>query len=1416
MSCFYKIICIVVSAVFFTSATSSQTLNLNFEHYTTENGLPNNRINVIFQDHLGLLWFGTDYGLARYDGYDYQLYQADAQDSWSISGNHIRSIDEDQNGNLWIGTEFSGVNTFERDTQRFYHFRHDPSDPSSLSNDNIFDCFLDTHGDLWIFHPTLYLDKINTQTLRVTRYRHDANDSTSISSNRTSKTTVRNLRCVSCNEDRHGTIWIGTEDAGLNKYNREADNFTRYSHKAKDPHSLSYNHVSRIFEDSQHNFWIATWGGGVNLFDRESGQFTRLRHQPGHDNSLDSDFCFSIEENRNGDIWFSLDFAIDCYNPKDGTFRHYSNNRICPENYFLNRIWKCVHEDEKGNLWFRSNGGTMMLINPDTDTWQPVNPGTESNCESLTFEIVSFLHDSFGNLWMGTTTRGAYKYNPYAHNFAYMPSAVTDQLSDNNINVLYRSSSVLNSIWIGTDYGLDLYHLDTGRISHTRSIQSELHGSRVLSVLEENSRLWVGTATNGLYKYNMKTDEVTHVPFRSETGMTRPVFTVWSIFQDATDNIWILKQTKPRGLYRFNNKDTFTRKVYLDADTVFVSTNNPWCIHRESDSRFWVGMDNGLYLYNIQRDSFDHFLPDVSVCQVYRDCKNNLWLGTHQHGLGLFDPVSGMATFYDTEYGLPNNKIAALVEDSHGYLWLGTEHGLVKFDPVTKSFESFHKQHGLLSEIFLPASLNMDQNTIWMATTENGLLIFNPKDVRHNPVPPEIVFTDFRLFNESVSPGENSLLRMDITVTTEIHVQHWQNDIAVECAALHYSSPEKNQYKFWLENYDEDWYESGTNRVAAYTNLDPGEYILHATGSNSDGVWNEEGTSLRLVIHPPWWATIPAYILYILIFSIIVFVTWWLHVRRIHLRHELEMKDFEAAKLKEVDALKSQFFANMSHEFRTPLTLVLGPLEKLYSNTRSQKRRTDYAIMLRNGRRLLRLINQLLDFSKLEAGHMHLDKATVDIAYLCKSIVGSFASVADQKKIKLTLHTEGETMLIEADHDKVDKIIVNLLSNALKFTPEGGSVQIALEFISINQTDFIQIKISDTGIGIPADRLPHIFDRFYQVDDSHMRCHEGTGIGLALTKELVELHGGEITVTSEQRAGSTFTVTLPVGSVDQAAVSFEHDRLAESTLFEDVKEPEKSRPATAKPLVLIIDDNQDVRYYIRDMLSKSCRTMEAQDGLDGFTAATDKIPDLIISDVMMPGLNGFELCRTLKTDERTSHIPIILLTAKAGEENKLNGLETGADAYVIKPFEPRELVVRVKNLIHERRQLRERFRREITLQPEDIAITSRDEQFLRRAMSIIELHLSDSDFNVQTFARDVGLSHAHLHRKLRALVNMSPSQFIRSMRLKHALVLLEHHSGNIAEIAYNVGLNNPSYFAECFRKQFGKRPSDYIKTTDFS
>jgi signal transduction histidine kinase/DNA-binding response OmpR family regulator len=805
----------------------------------------------------------------------------------------------------------------------------------------------------------------------------------------------------------------------------------------------------------------------------------------------------------------------------------------------------------------------------------------------------------------------------------------------------------------------------------------------------------------------------------------------------------------------------------------------------------------------------------TTVRSIYEDQQGNFWIGTYSHGIYLFDRDKKIPIKNITQKDrLANNQINSILEDDSGNLWIATATGLSKFDPKTRSIKNYFTSDGLEgNRYFLNSACKTSTGELLFGTSD-GFIIFHPDSIKDDPFPPQVVISKVSLFNR---PGEKLTFDGFISELDELELSYNENDLRFDYVGLQFGEPAKNQYKYMLENFDDNWVDAATQRNATYTNLDAGEYIFRITASNRDGVWNEEGASIRIIILPPWWATTWAYIFYTFIIMSIIYFTWKMQLKRVSVKHEFEMSKFEAKKLQEVDKMKSRFFANISHEFRTPLTLIFGPAKDVLEETNEPETKKNVGIIKRNASRLYGLVNQLLDLSKLEAGKMTLETSEQNIIPLLKGLVLSFTSLAERKKITLQLNTIEENLNVYIDKDKVEKIITNLLSNAFKFTPGGGKIEFTVE----KMIKEAEIRIEDNGVGIPKDRIDKIFDRFYQVDGSHTRESEGTGIGLALTKELVELHKGKIKVESKEGEGTTLIVQLPLGKDHLKPEEIVEKEIQEETevAIEDTElipeiENRKGKTDidvlldTDKPLLLIVEDNSDVRKYIISHLEEDYRIQEAVDGEDGLEQALNHIPDLIISDVMMPKMDGFELCNNLKIDEKTSHIPIIMLTAKATSKDKIDGYKTGADDYIMKPFDAAELKVRIKNLIEIRRKLQEKFSSDNFIIPKELS--SIDEEFMKRVLLVINEHISEEEFSIEEFEGEFTMSRAQIHRKLKALIGKSPSRFIRSVRLAKAKRMMAEREGNMSEIAYSVGFGSPAYFSKCFKEEYGYSPSDFF------
>ena len=1405
-----------------------QDQNINFEHLSVEQGLSHTLVYCIFQDSKGYMWFGTEDGLNKFDGYQFIVYRHDPADSSSLSNNLIRDMYEDQDGNLWIATIGGGINRFNYETEEFMRFMKDPENPKSIPSNyiNRIDGFrygkkellwlgtglglveydpiteeftllshthlfyphsyiqamaVDTSGKVWIGSRVDGLHRFDPITGQYTNFRHNPDVPFSISDN----------RIISLCWDKSGILWIGVE-SGLIKYDPRSNRFMSIQMDPNDQHATTGNWIMSIYEDRSDNLWVGTAYDGIKIFDRQTEKFTTYHHNPGDPYSINDNTVMCIFQDKADVLWIGTWEGVNKLDPRKTQLVTINHDPGDSNTLSGNYIWSICNSNYEGkqHLWIgtKTDGlNKFDLINNKIKRYKH-EPG---NLNSIPSNFISALcEDNSGKLWIGTYGDGLIKYDPQ----------------------------------------LNLYI----RYEHNPEDKESISGNIINCIIEDSSgRLWIGTNFHGLNLFDRKTKKFNCVLKKKD---------ITNIFEDRSGNLWVLGGNI--GLKKLDHKTgKFTTYLNNPQEPSSIINNYGHALHET--------VENGQPVF---------------------------WIGTNERGLIRFDYKSVKFKTYTISDGLPSNTINGILEDKVGNLWLSTNNGLSRFDPQSDSFRNFDVADGLPGNKFNARVYSKTRDGQLFFGGTNGLVAFYPDRIKENRHIPEIVITDFRVFNKPVgirknimaSDTEQYLLNKSISETQEIIISYRENVFSLEFAALDFSAPNKNMYAYKMEDVDPDWvYTDASRRFATYTNLDPGEYIFTVRGSNNDGLWNEVGTSIRIIITPPWWKTNLAYVLYFLLIVSIVITTWHVQLKRIRLKQQLKMEHFEAEKLREVDHLKSRFFANISHEFRTPLTLIKGPVKQIMEGEFVGNLKGQCQMILRNSDRLLGLINQILDLSKLESGEMKLQVSKTDIVHYLKGLILSFSPLAERKKNTLKFEVSENSLVGYIDRDKFDKIINNLISNAFKFTPENGEIilnvipakagiqnnkwiphqvrddnntrltmpndqiQMPNKF-PIPNSQF-QISISNTGPGIPADQIDKIFDRFYQADSTYKKDGEGSGIGLALTKELVEACHGEITVSSTPNETTTFTVTLPISKeyfkedeiIEESATSIPdtgsripdaRDRVPETADHKNgipdqtshISNP-ASRIAHPESSILLVEDNPDVTAYISSFLDHQYSIMSAENGKEGLKKVLDKYPDLIISDVMMPEMDGFEFCQKVKSDERISHIPVILLTAKADLDSKIEGLEFGADDYVTKPFEARELQIRVKNLIEQRTKLREKFSALVDLNPADIAASSMDEQLLNRLLAVFEDHMEEPDFSIEQLAREIGMSRSHLNRKIQALTNVSTSEFIRTLRLQRAARLLSNASGTVSEIAYKVGFNNLSYFSKTFRKHFGKLPSELNK-----
>lgn len=1332
-----------------------------FEQYTTDHGLSGSIVRSIIQDKDGYLWFGTYSGLDRFDGITFKSYKNIPGDTTSITNGFVQCLLEDREGNLWIGTT-NGLDKFDRSAETFIHYKI-VTDIQVNESNNILSIAEDYDGILWL--GTAYgLNSFNPIDGTFTYFMHDTLRPAGLSHNRVNVLYI----------DSHKDLWVGT-NRGLDKFDAETGSFIHYWYDPiYRPYTIGASNkycVTALYEDNSGILWIGTQGGLLEM-DPQRTTFVLYEYDPDNSRTISFHEVTSVVEEDEFALWVGTKNGLNYFDKRSKQFTRFYHDHRVPNSLSHNNIWVILQE-RSGTFWISTEGGGINKANRTTYPFKQYLHFPWREVERFSHAaIMNMDTGQDGSIWIGTPT-GLMNFDPHNERFR-------DYEIDRNIRTVKADQK--GNLWMGIN------------ISSGRGLLKLENDGRIINITDAsgNKLTWL---VNKIIEDNDST--------------------LWACTEDCGGIIKINPRT-----------NTFSTIYKFDVLT--------HTIHKDKNGFLWVGTrEDGLVCFDPEENKvIKQFRSDPknpksisgnTIMDIFEDEQGNFWLGTNM-GLNKFDTSTEEFYHFTISNGLPHNWIYRIFEDAHENLWLSTLKGISKFNPHSGTFNNYDVLKGLVAADRSGVGCQGNNGEIYL-DSPGGLTRFHPDSIRNNPYIPPIVITNISIMGKSIRFGE------------EITVPYSDDNISFEFAALSYVRPEKNLYAYKLEGGYDDWHFAGTNRYASYNNLNPGEYTFRVRGSNNDGIWNEDGAAVKIIILPPWWKSMWAYILYILVLGSIVFIMWNAQLKKIRIQHQYEMSRFEARKLHEVDEMKLEFFTNVSHEFRTPLTLILGPVEDIIKSTKEPKTEQIASLIKRNAGRLLGLVNQLLDIAKFESGNMKLQAVPQNIIPLVKSLVLSFTAYAERKKIALAFNSTGNEIIVYLDRDKIEKIITNILSNAFRFTPVGGSIEVNVKSVPSSdslfdkqriQERFVEISVSDTGIGIPEEKLPKIFDRFYQVDGSHTRKQGGTGLGLSLTKELVSLHKGEIEVESVAGKGTTFSIKLPLGkghlNPEEIGTTEAEQRREiaedESEKIIEAYEDETNNTIEHKfdieifekkclPLLLLVEDNPDMRQYMKDNLKTDHRILEAHDGEDGWNKSIEHIPDLIISDIMMPKMDGFTLCEKLKTDEKTSHIPVILLTAKAAKEDKLEGYGSGADDYIMKPFEPDELRARITNLIEQRKRIHEDFRRNGMPGLNLANITPVDKKFLQNAYDIITRHIADTSFGIEVFAKELCVSKSLLHKKMVSLTGEPSVEFIRKVRLHRAVKLIEHQFGNLSEIALEVGFSNPAYFSECFKKQFGVSPSQY-------
>lgn len=1346
----------------------AQNQPIRFSRLDIGVGLSHNQVNTIFRDEQGFIWFGTMSGLNRYDGYNFKVFRRSIKDTNSISDDYIAQIVQGPEGKLWIATR-NGWNIYDPATEKFTRNTQSFLQHIGIAYPDITDIKKDAKGNFWFVHPQNGLYQYNPQTKKAIHFQ--AGNDLLYSNHVTSVAPLPN-----------GDIWIIYAEGRMDKM--DGRNYrilyrTDFAQNAKDQ-LLDY----RSFADAQSDIWIYASNNAKGLYYFNGNQ-NKLLHftKEGGAVRLNANIINGITQDAQGRIWIGTDHGgVNVLDKKIFYIRYLLNSEADAKSISQNSIYS-VYRDNTGIIWIGTFKKGVNYYHEDVVRF-PLYKHSPTDPNSIAYEDVNnFVEDAKGNIWIGTNGGGLIYFNRSTGRFTQYVNQPSDpnSLSNNVIVSLYIDRQ--QKLWIGTYYG-GLNCFDGKRFIHYRhndNNKNSIADDRVWEIMEDSqNRLWIGTLTEGLDLMDREHSRFIHhqpnVPNSIHSGY------ISALVEDRHGNIWIGTSEGIDILEKSTGR--FTHFTHSEKDKNSLSNNN--VISMVQDSRGWI------------------------------------WAGTRD-GLNVFDTDRHIIKTFRQEDGLPDNTISTLLEDDNHNIWLSTPNGLSNIivekpaSGVTVfQFKNYDESDGLQGREFNENAVLKTRNGELLFGGANGFNLFHPNAIKTTKRIPNLVLTDLQIFNKSVPIGEaynqHIILPQSISLAKEIKLKYNENVFSIEFAALDFSTSEKIKYAYKLEGFNNDWLiTDGKNRKATFTNLDPGDYWFKVKIADNEGNWNNEALALKLTILPPFWKTPLAYIIYVLLLAGILWYARYNVIRRTKLRFALEQERRETQRMHELDMMKIKFFTNVSHEFRTPLSLIITPLEKMLRQAKDAEEKKQFHLIQRNARRLLNLVNQLLDFRKLETQELKINPTNGDMIRFIKELCYSFTDLAENKNISFSFRTSVQSLPAAFDHDKIERILFNLLSNAFKFTPEGGEVSVTLDVLTDNESTQLELKIRDTGIGMEKEKQEKIFDRFFQNDIPHSMVNQGSGIGLAITREFVRLHHGTISVESEPQNGSCFTLLLPITPTNDLIceeVEADETNIVTETLpdiFPTVGEPGKRKK------VLLVEDNEDFRSYLRDSLKECYAVVEASNGKAGWQKALAAHPDIIVSDISMPEMNGIELCQKIKKDKRTSFVPVILLTALTGEEQQLKGLETGANDYITKPFNLEILQSKIKNLLSQQETFKKTYQKQVAARPAEMPVENADERFVQDALRIIEKNISNPDFSVEELSRELFLSRVALYKKLLALTGKTPIEFIRSLRIKRAAQLLEKSGHTIAEVAYEVGFNNPKYFTKYFKAEYDMLPSAYQK-----
>ncbi|MCB0759951.1 MAG: helix-turn-helix domain-containing protein [Flavobacteriales bacterium] len=1351
---------IILFAAFSSIGGLSQNAHLKIERLSDDLGLSQGLVYDMLQDSLGFIWVATPSGLDRFDGYAFQHFRPSRSGLDGAERGVIRAIEKAANGKL-ITAGNGGLQYFDTRTCTF-------SELLPMPNTELVDLKIDPDSNLWFVSETGYV---------YVKY-HDAAEAEIVEEIPVGSTIESRSREIEI--DGQGRIWINCT-SGM-----AVIPFDEYP-KLKTVH------------------WLIP---PVNV-----GMSPLTTSQILPEESL---YFQGLAKSNDDRVWITQSHAIHAIDGETIQTYHIEDQTS------MVRLRSHTYVDTHERLWLGSGvesanavvipeSGKILFAPLDTD--QPSIPPIESG-------MLSFLEDQAGVMWIGTNGLGIYKIDPNAQLFDSPPHAVKIP----TFGTYPLAVDEGNNIWFARLRRPWLYYYNSkvDSVQHVNFPEEFLNLPEISKEkgfyinfikTEGDSILWAGTQF-GLLRLTYRQAQLTFsrwYPLHKMTSYEHmKVHGVFALTQDMEGNYWI---TTASTFGRFNPE---TGEYFAHSfDDLMIQKEFGGHVYptvQGDPNTFWIGTLSGLIKYDLateeftsytaQEDSPNHLSSNVikSMCLDPVHPEKYLWIGTASNGLDRFDCETGLCDHFDDKSGLPDHTIYGVVPDSGQNIWISTNKGICRFNVETFTTRNFMARDGLQSAEFNTRSYAQSANGSIAFGGLEGINLFNPEKLFISPFEPKTFITEIQLDNKlyRYSP-EEKILDAPISSASRVTLDYYQKVVSFQLSGLEPGAADQLEYRYWLEGFDKEWQNIGQERSFTFTNLDPGTYELKVNCTNRSGIWSDNIQSIDLIILPPWWRTWWAYSLYVVIAALAVYSIYSFQLRR-------QVEKSEAENLRQLDLAKSQLYTNITHEFRTPLTVILGMAETIENQDQPKK------LIERNASQLLFMINQMLDLSKAESHHLEKEVVFADVIPVIQSICESFEVLSQQRKINFNTQFGVSEVLMDFDPNKINQILNNLLSNAFKFTPEGGKIEVSV----VSKDEELHIAVTDTGIGMSTEESAHVFDRFYQSSHKSGLKNEGTGIGLAFTKELVELFEGSIQVDSEPGKGTRFIVILPITAEGESATTL----ISEPTIHIPYQQVEKSPTQSmvsknqdmsendGLPVLLLIEDNLDIATYIGGLVKDTYQFFHEVNGLAGRDRAFEIIPDVIISDVMMPEMDGYEVCEALKTDQRTSHIPIILLTAKSTTEARLTGLRSGADVYLNKPFNREELFIQLENLVKTRALLKEKYAG-YAVAKEKFRETQHtlEAQFLDDLIDHIKRRIPEGEIQIPDLESDMKMSKMQFYRKLKALTGSSPTLFIRDVKLQVAYDLLTTSNLSVSEVAYEAGFTDPSYFTRAFKAKFGSAPT---------